>query len=110
MTSPLVVFASALACSFVCACAVAAPAAQPAGTAAEPAQSAEPKVQRTVIQDDSTRIDELRVRGQTEQITVQPKGAKSYEIIPPSQGRDMSDSAGSQRGAAGKRVWHILSF
>jgi hypothetical protein len=35
---------------------------------------------------------------------------KPYEIIPADQGRDMSDSAGSQRGAAGQRVWRVLTF
>jgi len=72
----------------------------------------EPNVKHTVIEDDGARIDELRVRGQTQRITVTPKGAikKSYEIIPADGARDMSDSAGSSRGAAGKRVWHILSF
>ena len=70
----------------------------------------EPKVQHTVIEDDATRIEELKVRGQTQRITVQPKGMKAYEIIPADQGRDMSESAGSQRGAAGKRVWRIITF
>jgi len=70
----------------------------------------EPQVQTTVIEDDATRIEELKVRGQTQRITVQPKGMKGYEIIPANQGRDMSDSAGSQRGAAGKRVWRIITF
>jgi hypothetical protein len=75
-----------------------------------PVKDGEPKVQRTVIEDDATRIEELKVRGQTQRITVTPKGLKSYEILPADQGRDMSDSAGSQRGAAGKRVWHVMSF
>ena len=70
----------------------------------------EPKVQHTVIEDNATRIEELKVRGQTQRMTVTPKGMKSYEILPADQGRDMSDSAGSQRGAAGKRVWHIFTF
>jgi len=70
----------------------------------------EPKVQYTVIEDDATRIEELKVRGQTQRMTVTPKGLKSYEILPADQGRDMSDSAGSQRGAAGKRVWRIITF
>ncbi|MBW8833016.1 MAG: DUF2782 domain-containing protein [Burkholderiales bacterium] len=74
------------------------------------ASNGEPKVQYTVIEDDSTRIEELKVRGQTQRITVSPKGMKSYEILPATEGRDMSDSAGSQRGAAGKRVWRIFNF
>lgn len=70
----------------------------------------EPKVQLTVIEDDSARIEELKVRGQTQRISVQPKGGmKGYEIIPADPGRDTSESA-NQRGAAGKRVWRVLSF
>jgi hypothetical protein len=85
--------------------------AQDAGaTPKESATSSEPRVQYTVIEDDATRIEELKVRGQTQRITVQPKGMKAYEIIPADQGRDMSESAGSQRGAAGKRVWRIITF
>jgi len=84
--------------------------AQEAGAPKDPATGIEPKVQLTVIEDDATRIEELKVRGQTQRITVQPKGMKAYEILPADQGRDMSDSAGSQRGAAGKRVWRILTF
>jgi hypothetical protein len=76
----------------------------------DPATGIEPKVQLTVIEDDATRIEELKVRGQTQRITVQPKGMKAYEILPADQGRDMSESAGSQRGAAGKRVWRIFTF
>lgn len=75
-----------------------------------PASSSEPKVQRTVVEDDAIRIEELKVRGQTQRMTVTPKGRKSYEILPADQGRDMSDSASSQRGAAGKRVWQVLTF
>ena len=88
------------------------PCASAQEASAEPAQvrGGEPKVQYTVIEDDATRIEELKVRGQTQRITVQPKGMKGYEIIPADQGRDMSDSAGTQRGAAGKRVWRIITF
>ena|GEM_PF-997924 len=85
-----------------------APSVEPSKEKA--ANASEPRVQYTVIEDDSTRIEELKVRGQTQRITVSPKGMKSYEILPASEGRDMSDSAGSQRGAAGKRVWRIFNF
>jgi hypothetical protein len=87
----------------------AADATQPEQQATN-ARDGEPKVQYTVIEDDATRIEELKVRGQTQRMTVTPKGLKSYEILPADQGRDMSDSAGSQRGAAGKRVWRIITF
>ena len=86
--------------------------ADEAGEAPATGRQSEPKVQRVVIEDDGARIEELRVRGQTQRITVQPKGAikQGYEIIPADGGRDMSYSAGSSRGAAGQRVWHVLSF
>jgi hypothetical protein len=72
----------------------------------------EPRVKRTVIEDDGARIEELKVRGQTQRISVTPKigPRKTYEIIPADGARDMSEGASSTRGAAGKRVWHVLSF
>jgi len=75
-------------------------------------QGGEPKVQVTVVEDDATRIEELKVRGQTQRITVKPKkaGTKGYEIIPADPGRDSTFSADSKRGGAGKSVWHVLSF
>ena len=96
--------------------AAAAAAAQPApaaeATQAAPGRSGEPVVQHTVIDDGGTRIDELKVRGETQRITVTPKvgPAQGYEIIPAGGARNMSDGASSTRGAAGKRVWHVLSF
>ena len=71
----------------------------------------EPQVQRTVMEDKGARIEELRVRGQTQRISVQPKGgAQAYEIIPSDAAREVSEGAGSTRGAAGKRVWPVLNF
>jgi hypothetical protein len=72
----------------------------------------EPKVQHTVIEDDGARIEELRVRGQTQRISVKPKGAiqQGYEIIPADGSRDMSEGAGASRGAAGQRVWRVFQF
>ena len=83
--------------------------AQPAAPAA---RSAEPKVQLTVIEDDGARIEELRVRGQTQRIVVAPKraGAAPYEIITGDGSRDLGDGANTSRGAAGKRVWNVLKF
>ena len=69
---------------------------------------AEPSVQRTVLEDDHVRIEELRVRGQLQQATVQPKmpGAKPYQIVTGKAGRDPSNG----RGAAGQRVWNVFGF
>ena len=73
---------------------------------------AEPNVKHTVIEDEGSKIDELRVRGQAQRIVVTPKVGlkKSYEIITDSSGREMSDGSGASRGAVGKRVWNVLNF
>ena len=107
--------ATALAFTLTCLAAHAAGRA-PAADAPAPAQrGGEPAVQRTVIEDDGSRIEELRVRGQTRRIVVQPKvGPKAgYEILtgdglrePPAGGGNASAS----QGATGQRVWHVLSF
>jgi hypothetical protein len=82
-------------------------------TASTPAESkaGEPAVRRTVIDDRSAHIEELRVRGQLQKVTVDPKGgAPAYEIIVIEGARDTSDGVSSTRGAAGKRVWNIFRF
>jgi hypothetical protein len=86
--------------------------ADEAGDAPPTGLRSEPKVEHTVIEDEGARIEELRVRGQTQRISVTPKGAikQGYEIIPADGARDMSESASSSRGAAGKRVWRVLTF
>lgn len=73
---------------------------------------AEPNVKHTVIEDEGSKIDELRVRGQAQRIVVTPKVGikKSYEIITDSSGREMSDGSSASRGAVGKRVWNVLNF
>ena len=98
-----------------CAAQLAAPAAavaQEAATTLSPGQHGEPEVRRTVIEGETTRIDELRVRGVTQRIVVTTKGrnATSYEIITGDGSRDLSDGANTSRGATGKRVWRVLNF
>jgi hypothetical protein len=75
-------------------------------------EAAEPRVERRVLEDEGVRIEELRVRGQTQRIVVQPKKGvlRAYEVLPLEGGRDPSQTRNGQPGAAGKRVWNILSF
>lgn len=88
----------------------AGPTAPPAGGEAV-AEADEPGVQRTVIENDKVRIDELRVRGQLQRVVVSPKGrAPDDEIVVPDGSRDLSDGVSATRGAAGKRVWNLLRF
>jgi len=84
--------------------------AQAAATPAPP--GAEPRVQHIVVEDEGSRIEELRVRGATQRITVQPKvgTAKGYEILVGDGSRDLGEGVNTSRGAAGKRVWNVLSF
>ncbi len=87
------------------------PPAQAADTAEAPL-GGEPDVRRTVIEDKGSRIDELKVRGQTRRITVTPKvgPTKSYEIITGDASQDNGPGTGGARSAVGKRVWNVLAF
>lgn len=62
-----------------------------------------------MAEDDHVRVEELRVRGESRQITVQPKmpGARPYEIVPPSGAHDPSQRG---RQAPGASQWRVLSF
>ena len=94
--------------------------AQPAPAASAPVaqESAdaplggEPNVRHTVIEDDGSKIDELKVRGQTRRITVTPKVGpkKSYEIITGDASQDISPGSLGPKSAIGKRVWNVLAF
>lgn len=66
--------------------------------------SPEPKVQRIVVEDEGVRIDELRVRGQTQRIVVRSKQGPggTYEVLP--------ESGRAESPSAGKRVWNVLAF
>ena len=115
-----------------CAIGIAAPAANAADAPAAPAsagaatppststttieeievgRAGEPNVKRTVIDDGRARIEELRVRGQLQKVTVAPKGgAPGYEILLGDGTHTMGDDPGTSRGSAGKRVWNVLRF
>ncbi len=78
------------------------------GMAQKSAGNSEALVQQLVSEDAHVRIDELRVRGQTQRLTVHSKaaGVRDYDILLPGAGQDLS----SKRDAAGQRVWSVLSF
>lgn len=61
-----------------------------------------------VVEDDNVRIEETRSRGQLQRIVVHTRlgGARSYEIVVGSPGRDLSQD----RGAVGQRAWSLLTF
>jgi hypothetical protein len=74
-------------------------------------RAGEPNVRRTVIDDGRARIEELRVRGQLQKVTVAPKGnVPGYEILLGDGAHPIGDDPGTSRGSAGKRVWNVLRF
>lgn len=88
-----------------------APAKKPAA-AETPMQAGRSNqtIQRIRIEDAGSRIDELRVGGQTEQITVQPKtNVPPYEIKPAEGARGTAPAAASG-DTNGSRVWNVLKF
>ena len=95
----------------------AASAAAPASTSLDDERDAsrpkggEPAIRRTVIEDGQTRIEELRVRGNLQKITVAPKGrAPGYEVLTGDGYHATADDPGTSRGSAGKRVWKVFGF
>ncbi len=97
-----------LALALVCICAPAWAQTAPAATA----ERGEPNVKHTIIEDNGSKIDELRVRGQVTNVVVTPKVGtlKSYEIIVGRNGREAVDGTGGATSAVGKRVWNVLAF
>src|SRR5215203_6876781 len=84
---------------------------QAAPEASEPARAGEPNVRVTVIDDGRARIEELRVRGQLQKVTVAPKGnAPGYEVLLGDGAHSVAEDPGTSRGSAGKRVWNVLRF
>jgi len=77
-----------------------------------PPRGGEPVVQRIVQEDDNVRVEELRVRGETQRVVVRPKGASApaYEIVTSATGRNPGGTGEGLRGAVGQRVWNVLGF
>ena len=68
--------------------------------------------QRIRIEDAGTRIDEVRVGGETQSITVQPKTGNnlpSYEVKPSDSTKGSAPSTSSNE-TNGPRVWNMLEF
>jgi hypothetical protein len=90
------------------------PKAGASATQAEAAPKGRPDqlIEHIHVEDSGAKIDELRVGGQTQSITVKPKsGLPEYEILP-SDGKNAPPALtreGSPRNA-GERVWKVLTF
>ena len=68
------------------------------------------RVERNRVEDEGSRIDELRVGGQTQSITVQPKvgNLPEYEVQP-SDGVRNRPRNGAETDT-GSRVWNLKKF
>jgi hypothetical protein len=80
----------------------------PVGQAALPGQPPAPPANeaaatRTVVEDEAVRIEEVKVRGQVQRITVHSKlrGVAPYQIVPPNAARE----PGAPGQLAGQRLW-----
>ena len=94
----------------------AAPAEQPAAQPADPADAApandkyNQKAEYIRVEDAGSRIDEVRIGGQTQSIHVQPKvgNMPAYEVKPTDGARSRPDGFGETQNK--KRVWNIGNF
>lgn len=102
----------------------AAPAPAPQGATAQAVESeagatgTEPgrlnqRVERIRIEDGGSRVDEVRVGGQTQSITVQPKAGSTmpeYEVQPSDGPRAQPGGRNGSETITGPRVWNVMKF
>lgn len=86
-----------------------AQAQTPEGDSAALVRSPSDRIERITHEDALSRVDELRVGGQTQRIEVQPKtGAPVYQIGTRQGPADQGTTQGS--GSAGRSSWRLLKF
>ena len=71
------------------------------------------RVQRIVVEDAGSRVDELRVGGQTQSITVQPKTGTplpAYEVRSGDGARSRPGNLGDSDSVNAPRVWNLGRF
>ena len=84
-----------------------APAPSPAPAKNPPEQ----RIEQIRTEDQGARIDELRVGGQTQSITVTPKAnMPEYEIQPTEGARTRPTQREGAESGSGPRVWNVLKF
>jgi hypothetical protein len=80
---------------------------RPAAARARPAVTE--RVEHIHLEDSGSRVDEVRIGGQTRSITVQPKAnVPAYDVRP--AGATYLARPESGPGSAGQRTWRVFSF
>jgi hypothetical protein len=89
-----------------------APAPAPSPAPASAKNPPEQRIEQIRTEDQGTRIDELRVGGQTQSITVTPKASSlpGYEIQPTEGARTRPTQREGAESSSGPRVWNVLKF
>ena len=106
------IFAALLAASWSAAAQDATPVPRSNGETVQvvPGDNTSQRIERIQIEDPGAKIDELRVGGQTQSITVQPSGGlPQYNVQPAASGNDLQRSDRTP-GSSGPRTWKILGF
>ena len=70
------------------------------------------RTERIQIEDSGSRVDELRVGGQTQSIAVQPKTGNlpGYQVQSPDGARSRAGSNSGAETNTAPRVWNVLKF
>ena len=69
------------------------------------------RIEHIRVEDAGSRVDELRVGGETRSITVQPgNGAPAWEVVPDNGLRTPPNPRDADRPTGGQRVWKVLAF
>ncbi len=70
------------------------------------------RAERIVVEDEGSRVNELRIGGQTRSITVQPKTGSmpEYEVQPSDGARSSPGGRNGSETITGPRVWNLGKF
>lgn len=70
------------------------------------------KIERIHVDDGGAKVDELRYGGETQTITVTPKGnMPQYEVVPNNNNSRTGQQGGGDAGSGtGPTLWNILKF
>ena len=114
LLSPLRRPLSLITAAVLAGCCGAALAQAPAAGEAQAAPKGRPdqRIEQIRTEDSGARIDELRVGGQTQSITVQPKTGDmpEYEVQSPDGARSRAGSRSGAETNTAPRVWNVIKF